>query len=222
MKIVLRIAGSILGSPPDFKVVERYTRAISELVSEEHPIAVVVGGGKTSRDYIGVAKKLGLPPTLQDAIGIQASRLNARLVAMKLGLKNSVPTSIEEMTRSLSKNSVAVMGGLKPGMTTDATAVLLAERWKADLIVKGSDQKGIYTSDPRLNKKAKKLDRISHARMQQILGGKHKPGMHSIVDPVAVKMLSKSRIRLVVLDGTKPRNVIAAVHGEMIGTLVSS
>jgi uridylate kinase len=57
--------------------------------------------------------------------------------------------------------------------------------------------------------------------MQQILGGKHKPGIHSIVDPVAVEHLMRSRVKLVVLDGSDPRGVLKAVRGEKVGTTVS-
>jgi uridylate kinase len=100
-------------------------------------------------------------------------------------------------------------------------AALIAEKWNADLLIKGSDQDGIYTADPKLNKKARKLDKISYERMEQILGGRHRPGIHSIVDPVAVEHLMKSRVKLVVLDGSEPRGVLKAVHGERVGTTVS-
>jgi uridylate kinase len=184
-------------------------------------MAVVVGGGQVSRKFIDSAKGLGLSPFQQDTIAIFATRLNARLVAMKLGGVSSVPTSIESVLLRLSRNRVAVMGGLRPGITTDTVAALIAEKWNADLLIKGSDQDGIYTADPNLNKKAKKLDKISYERLEQILGGKHKPGIHSIVDPVAVEHLMKSRVKLVVLDGSKPRGVLKAVRGEKVGTAVS-
>jgi len=221
MKAVLRIGGSVLGSPPSAKVVNAYAEVISDLNSEGHSIAVVVGGGQVSRDYIRSASEMGLSPYQQDTVAIHASRLNARLVAMKLGGVSSVPTSIDGMLQRLARNRVAVMGGLKPGITTDTVAASVAQKWRADILVKASDQNGIYTEDPRVNKKAKKLDRITYEKMRQILGGSHRPGIHSIVDPVAVDQLMESRVRLVVLNGADPRGVIKAVHGERIGTLVS-
>ncbi|MDG7015782.1 MAG: UMP kinase [Nitrososphaerota archaeon] len=220
MKIVLRIGGSVLGSPPNAELVEDYAAVLSTLTSEGHSLAVVVGGGQISRKFIESAKGLGLSPFQQDTIAIFASRLNARLVAMKFGGVSSVPTSIEAMLQRLARNRVAVMGGLKPGITTDTVAALLAERWNADMLIKGSDQEGIFTADPRVNRRAKKLDRISYEWMQQILGGKHRPGIHSIVDPVAVEQLMKSKVRLVVLNGAKPKGVVKAVHGERVGTTV--
>ena len=112
------------------------------------------------------------------------------------------------------------MGGLKPGITTDTVAAVVAQRWRADILVKASDQNGVYTEDPRTNKKAKKLDKITYERMKQILGGSHKPGIHSIVDPVAVDQLMESRVKLVVLNGADARSVVKAIHGEKIGTVV--
>ncbi len=221
MKAVLRIGGSILGSPPSAKIVNAYADIITDLNHEGHSIAVVVGGGQVSREYIRSAAEMGLSPYQQDTVAIHASRLNARLVAMKLGGVSSVPTSIDGMLQRLARNRVAVMGGLKPGITTDTVAAMVAQKWRADILVKASDQKGIYTDDPRTNKKAKKLDRISYEKMRQILGGSHRPGIHSIVDPVAVDHLVESRIRLVVLNGADARNVVKAVRGEKVGTVVS-
>ncbi len=221
MKIVLRIGGSILGSPPDPKVVEGYSKVVSELTGEGHTLAVIVGGGPLSRKYIESAKQVGLSSFHQDLIAIHTSRLNARLVAMKLGGVSSVPTSINSMLLRLSRNRVGVMGGLKPGITTDTVAALLAQKWGADLLIKCSDQRGIYTSDPKVNRRAKKLDSISYARMKEILGGRHTPGIHSIIDPVAVQHLAESRVKLIVLDGSDPRNVVKAIHGTKIGSTVS-
>lgn len=221
MKIVLRIGGSILGSPPNAEVVNRYSEIVSELTGEGHALAIIVGGGVLSRKYIESAKGVGLSSFHQDLIAIHTSRLNARLVAMKLGGVSSVPTSINSMLLRLSRNRVAVMGGLKPGITTDTVAAILAQKWGADFLIKGSNQKGIFTADPAKNRKAKKLDTISYARMKEILGGEHRPGIHSIVDPVAVDLLVQSNVKLIVLDGSDPRNVLKAVRGAKIGTLVS-
>ncbi|MDG7028768.1 MAG: UMP kinase [Nitrososphaerota archaeon] len=218
---MLRIGGSVLGDPPAAKIVNAYAEVISDLNFEGHSVAVVVGGGGVAREYIKSAAAMGLSPYQQDTVAIHASRLNARLVAMKLGGVSSVPTSIDGMLQRLARNRVAVMVGLKPGITTDTVAAIVAERWRADLMVKASDQSGIYTEDPRVNKKARKLDRITYEKMKEILGGSHRPGIHSIVDPVAVDRLTGSRIKLVVLNGADAKGVVRAAHGERIGTVVS-
>jgi uridylate kinase len=211
----------VLGAPPKPALVEGYARAISELTSHGDSVAVVVGGGPIARKYIESAKGVGLSSYQQDTIAIHASRLNARLIAMKLGGVSSIPTSIDGLLQRLARNRVAVMGGLRPGITTDTVAAMVAARWGAGLLIKGSDQDGIYTSDPRIDKRAKKLGKISHAKFKEILGGTYKPGIHSIVDPIAVERLVESKINLIVVDGTEPKNVLKAARGEEIGTLVS-
>ncbi len=210
-----------MGFPPDAMLLEGYADAVSQLTAEGNSVAVVVGGGTVSRKYIDSARRLGLSSYQQDTIAIHASRLNARLMAMKLGGVSSIPTSIEGLLQRLARNRVAVMGGLRPGITTDTVAALLAASWRADLLIKGSDQEGIYTSDPRINKRAKKLDKISHDELSEIIGGSHKPGIHSIIDPIAVERLLESRVKLIVLNGFEPKNVLKAARGTKIGTLVS-
>ncbi|HEY6283145.1 MAG TPA: UMP kinase [Nitrososphaerales archaeon] len=218
---MLRLGGSVLGSPPSAKVVNAYAGVISDVNYEGHSVAVVVGGGPISREYIKSAAQMGLSSYQQDTVAIHASRLNARLVAMKLGGVSSVPTSIDGMLQRLARNRVAVMGGLRPGITTDTVAAIVAQRWRADLLVKASDQNGIYTDDPRTNKRAKKLDKITYEKMKQILGGNHHPGIHRIVDPVAVDQLAESKVKLVVLNGADAKGVLKAIHGEKIGTVVN-
>ena len=220
MKLVLRIGGSILGAPPDPSVVSGYSEVILGLARGGHSVAVVVGGGDVARMYIDAAKKLGLSSREQDTIAIQASRVNARLVAMKLGSDGAIPTSIARALALLRGGKTMVMGGLKPGITTDTVATLLAEAWKSDLLVKASNQDGIYTADPRTDSSATLLRSVSYRRLGEILGGEHRPGIHSIVDPVAVEHLIRKRLRLVVLNGKDPKNVLRAVKGEDVGTTV--
>ena len=82
MKVVLRIGGSVHGSPPSAKVVNSYADVITDLNYEGHSVGVVVGGGQVAREYIKAASEMGLSPYQQDTVAIHASRLNARLVAM--------------------------------------------------------------------------------------------------------------------------------------------
>jgi uridylate kinase len=219
LKIVMRLGGSILGSPPDADVVRRYSDVVSRALKQKHKVVVVVGGGVTARQYIDAARGIGLPHDQQDSIAIQASRLNARLVGMALGV-DSVAITLRGAVSGVEKHRVTVMGGLKPGITTDTVAALVAEVWHSDLIIKASDQDGIYTADPRKHPDARLLPTVSYAMVVAILGGKHSPGIHSIVDPVAVERIAKKKLRLVVVKGDDPENVIRAINGEKVGTLV--
>jgi uridylate kinase len=220
-KVVLRIGGSVLGSPPKAKLLKSYAEVVAEVRKAGMSVGVVVGGGPLARSFIATAKELGLPREAQDMIAIEASRLNARLVGMKLGVKR-VSTTIQGMTIELEKNRFGVMGGLRPGITTDTVAAILGDAWHADLLVKASDQDGIYTADPRTDKEAKLLHSLSYQDMVKILGGSsHRPGIHSIVDPVAARFVAKHKLALVVTNGFFPSNVRKALLGERVGTLVS-
>ena len=120
------------------------------------------------------------------------------------------------------RRKIAVMGGLKPGITTDAVAALVAEHLSADLLVKGTDQEGVYNKDPRTNFDAIKLDRLTFEEFSKIFEGTvHKAGIHQIVDPEAIKVLKRHRVRLIVVNGFKPENILAAINGEKIGTVIS-
>jgi len=220
LKIVLRIGGSILGSPPDGGVMASYAAVVQKALKMRHSVAIVVGGGTVARQYIEAAQRMGLQPRDQDMVAIQASRLNARLVGMKLGFPD-VPTTVSSAIRRLVRDHVVVMGGLRPGITTDTVATLVAQAWRSDLMIKASNQEGIYTADPRVHKRAQLLPMVSYPMLVAILGGKHAPGIHSIIDPVAVEKIAKNRIKLVVVDGTNPDNVLAAIQGDVVGTIVS-
>ena len=219
MKIVLRIGGSILGSPPDGAVMARYAEVVEEALKQRHEIAIIVGGGSTARHYIEAAQKLGLPHSDQDLIAIQASRLNAKLFGMRLGFPE-VATTVSAAVKSVTKNHVVLMGGLRPGITTDTVATLVAEAWHSDLIIKASNQDGIYTADPLVHKRARMLPRVSYPELVAILGGKHAPGIHSIIDPVAVERIARYRIKLMVVNGNDPDNVLSAIQGNAEGTTV--
>ena len=220
MKIVLRIGGSVLGSPPKASVVAAYANSINRILKAGHSIAVITGGGGVAREYIETAKSLGLPRDAQDTVAIHTSRLNAKLIGYKLG-SPSVSATVDGMVSRLTKNRVAVMGGLRPGITTDTVAALVAEAWHADLIIKASDQDGIYTADPRRHKGARMLHTISFTQLAEILGGEHTPGIHSIVDPVATLRIAKHKMRLVVVNGSDPENILKVISGENVGTSVS-
>jgi uridylate kinase len=224
MRIVLRIGGSVVASPVNTELMSKYVEMVQTLKKQGHEIAVVVGGGSLAREFIAIAKKLGLDEHAQDEIAISVSRLFAQLFLEKLGEMGcrKVALTLDDAVECLSEGKIVLMGGLKPGITTDAVAALVAERVKADLLVKGTDQDGVYNKDPRKNADAVKLDRLSFDDLSNIFSeNKHKAGMHQIVDPEAVKVLKRGHMKLVVVNGFKPENILAAVKGEKIGSVVN-
>lgn len=224
MRIVLRIGGSVVASPINTKLMSKYVDVVKRLREQGHEIAVVVGGGSLAREFIGTARELGLNMQAQDEIAISVSRLFAQLFLKKLEKLNceKIAITLEDAANCLEDGKVAVMGGLKPGITTDAVAALVAEHIVADLVVKGTDQEGVYNKDPRSYADAVKLDRLSYNDLAQIFSeSKHRAGIHQIIDPEAVKILRRSSMKLVVVNGFKPENVLAALKGQEVGTTIS-
>ena len=224
MRVVIRIGGSVVASPINTELIGKYAELLKTLKLQGHEIAVVVGGGTLAREFISIAKNLELNEQAQDEIAISVSRVFAQLFTKKLGVLScgAVPVTVEEAVDCVCKGKIAVMGGLKPGMTTDSVAALIAECIEADLLVKGTDQDGVYDKDPRKHGDAVKLDRLSLDELAGVFSeSKHTAGIHQIIDPEAVKILKRRLMRLVVVNGFAPENILAAVNGESVGTVIA-
>ncbi len=223
MRIVLRIGGSVVASPVNTELLKKYSDIVRELKKQKHEIAVVVGGGSLAREFISIAKNLGLNMQTQDEIAISVSRLFAQLFLETLGNLGckKVALTLNDVAKCLNDGKIGVMGGLKPGITTDAVAALVAEHVNSELLIKGTDQRGIYTKDPMKYSDAIKLDYLSFDDLQSVFSeNQHKAGIHQIVDPEAVKILKRKRVKLVVVNGFNPNNILMAVKGQKVGTVV--
>jgi uridylate kinase len=224
MRIVIRVGGSVVGSPPDAKLLMQYADILKDLKLHGHEIVVIVGGGAFARDFIELAQEMELNEWDQDEVAISVSRIFAQLLDKRLGDAGcgTVATSIGDVTRCLKQWKIMVMGGLKPGMTTDAVAAIIAERIKADLLIKATDQDGIYDKDPKKHLDAKKLEKLEFGNLLKLFeSDKHKAGIHQILDPEAVKILQKSRTKTIIVNGFKSENLLRVVRGEKIGTIIS-
>ena len=224
MRLVIRIGGSVVASPVNTELMSKYAEIIKTVKQQGHEIAVVLGGGALAREFIGIASNLGLDTVGQDEIAISCSRLFAQLFLKKLGEAgcSKVALTLDEASVCLGEGKIVVMGGLKPGITTDAVATLVAERINAELLVKGTDQNGIYDKDPRKHRDAVKLDRLSVEDLAKVFEhNEHKAGIHQIIDPEAIKVLKRKHLKLVVVNGFVPENILAAIKGENVGTVIS-
>ena len=221
--MVIRIGGSVVASPPNPEIIGKYAHLLRELKKKDHELVVVVGGGSLARDFIKVAKAMSLSESNQDKIAINVSRLFAQLFAMKLGDVGleTVPTTVDEAAEGLKTRKIVAMGGIMPGMTTDAVAAMVAERIRAELLVKATDQEGIYTEDPKKHPAAEKISVLSFDNLVQLFEqNRHKAGIHQILDPEAVRILQKERTKTIVVNGFEPKNIMLAIRGERVGTAI--
>jgi uridylate kinase len=224
MRIVIRIGGSVIANPINTELLGKYADITKQIRAEGHEVAVILGGGALARQFIGYGKELGLDVAAQDEVAISCSRLFAQLFLKRLGSLacGKVATSLDEAEQCMRDGKILVMGGLMPGNTTDTVATLVAERVHADLVVKNSDQDGVYNKDPRKYSDAVKLDKLSFDELAKVFEqNEHKAGIHQIIDPEAVKVLRRSHIKTIVVSGFKPENMLSALKGENVGTVIS-
>ena len=99
---------------------------------------------------------------------------------------------------------------------------MVAERLDADLLVKGTDQEGVYTKDPRKFPDAVKLDKMTFDDLSKVLeNSEHKVGIHQVIDPMAIEVLKRKHMKVIVFNGFKPENLLLAAEGKNVGTLIS-
>lgn len=221
MRIVMRLGGSVIASPVNVDLISGYAEVVQTLRKQNHELVVIVGGGNLAREFIVIAKKLNLGEKDQDEVAISISRVFAQLFLKKVTKSkgNKIAITLKDVTKFLSEKKIIVMGGLKPGITTDTVAALVAQKINAQLIVKGTNQDGIYNKDPNKHHNAFKIDTLSFDELSEILQEtKHKAGIHQIVDPEAVKILKNKNIPLIIVNGFNPMNILDAIQGKKIGT----
>jgi uridylate kinase len=226
MRVTISLGGSvvapgILGTG----TIKKVAKVIKELKAEGNEVLVVVGGGKPAREYIKAAQELKASDSYCDEIGIEFTRLNARLLISALGnVASSKPLmTIGEAISEMFKDKIPVMGGTVPGHTTDTVAAMLADSSKSELLVFLTDVGGVYTDDPKLHPNTKKLDRISTEELLKIASkAKMKPGMCGVVDPLAASIIHRSKLKSIVLGSREmnklPEILKGAKHG---GTTIS-
>jgi len=184
---------------------------------------IVTGGGAVARHYIRAARDMDVPESLCDHLGILVSRLNARLLVDGMGeyAFPEVPTTIDELKHYFASGKIVAMGGMTPGHSTNAVAAIAAETIKADLLVNATDVDGVYTSDPSKDPNAKKLDEVTANQLIEILSRTDiKAGGYELMDPLALRIIQRSAIPTIIMNGRPPQNVLKALENQPIGTRV--
>lgn len=219
--MVLSLGGSVLvGDGFSAERIRSFGKIIEKL-SSDHMIFVVVGGGRIARSYINTARELGADETYCDYMGIEVTRLNAMLLALTIrSSPKMIPTDFKMAYELSLTHPVVVMGGTFPGHTTDATSALLAEFVSADIFLNATSVDGVYSEDPKLNRTAKKFDRLTFDEMVELVSSrKASAGASNVLDLLATKIIQRSKIRTVVFKGT-PENIERILSGEEIGTII--
>ena len=217
-RIVIKLSGKVFGMD-NTKLLKDYATFLVKVNKSCQPV-VVAGGGKIARHYITHARSSGADESTLDELGIEVSRLNAKLLIY--ALKNKAyphpPTNLQEVRHAVDSGLIVVSGGLHPGQSTNATAALIAEKIQASEFLNATDVDGIYDSDPNKNKNAKKFKRIDLKSLRRLLIHEDfVAGGYDLMDIVALKVIERSKIKTRVLKADI-KKLEKAIKGTPIGT----
>lgn len=227
-KVLLKISGEALAgknnSGIDFDTVYSICEPIKKCHDMGVEIGLVIGGGNFWRGR----SRGKMDRTRADSMGMLATVMNALGVAdilEQMGVPTSVLTSIsmpkiseyftkERAEYHFKKGKVIIFAGGtgNPFFSTDTAAVLRAAEIEADIVLKATMVDGVYDSDPKKNANAVKYDALSFSEvLNKNLG---------VVDSTAASLCKDNSIPLLVFSMEEPNNIVDAVLGKNIGTLV--
>ncbi|GAA3987765.1 UMP kinase [Thermobifida alba] len=229
-RVVLKLSGEAfagdeqLGISP--KVVGYIAQAIAEAVSKGIQVAVVIGGGNMFRG--AELSQDGMERSRADYMGMLGTVINCLALQdflERLGIETRVQTAIHmsqvaeayiprRAIRHLEKGRVVIFGaGLgAPFFSTDTAAAQRALEIGAQAVLKGTQVDGVYDSDPRKNPSAVRFDRLDY---NEVLTRGLK-----VMDATAVSLCMDNGLPIVVFDLMGQGNILRAVQGEKIGTIV--
>ena len=233
-RIIVKLSGEGLsnkakGLSIDPAIVEGIALQIKEMQKEGFEIGIIVGGGNFWRG--AAAEKNGIPRNRADYIGMLATIMNGlalqsgfELAGIKTAVQSAVKIDekvaqnyVNEKAISMLKSGTVVIfaGGTgRPYFTTDTAATLVASEISAKTILMGKNGvAGIYDSDPKVNKEAKKFSEISYDELLE-------KGL-TVMDSTAASMARDNNIELIVFDITKENAIVRAAKGEIEHTKVS-
>ena len=215
-RVAIKLSGSIFSEERNEGTIKRYAEMLTDISIDVQPI-VIAGGGKIARHYINLARCLGSDEASLDIMGIEVSRLNAKLLIVALGEQaySQVPKNLEEVTIAAESGKIVIVGGLHPGQSTNATSALIAEKVRASKFLNATDVDGIYDLDPNISRNAKLLNEITVSECMEILkNGSSMAGTYDLMDIVALKVIERSKIPTRVLrsDITNIRDAVIGIH----------
>lgn len=227
-RILLKLSGEVLageqGHGIDFNTVTKICTAVKKCSDLGVEIGLVVGGGNFWR-----GRSSGdMDRTRADHMGMLATVMNSLALAdalEQLGVPVRVQTAIamqqiaepyirNKATRHLEKGRVVIFGcGTgNPFFTTDTAAALRAAEIDADVIFKATNVDGIYDRDPNKFDDAVKFDTLTHMEILQ-------KGLN-VMDSTAASLCKDNHIQILVFNLEDPENIVRAVLGENVGTVV--
>lgn len=231
-RVLLKISGEALAGSKGYGIDAEILASVSKEILEVHQqgieLAIVVGGGNIHRGVAGATK--GMDRATSDYMGMIATLMNALALQdslERIGLFTRVMSAIDvrevsetyirrRAVRHLEKKRIVIFaaGTGNPYFTTDTAAALRANEIHADIILKATKVDGIFNKDPMLAPDAIKYDKITYLELLQ-------NGIN-VMDSAAVSLCMDNKKEIIVLNIFKSGNILKALQGEPVGTLVSA
>ena len=217
-RVVIKLSGRVFGMD-NVKVLKDYASFLVKISKICQPV-IVAGGGKIARHYITHARSSGADESTLDELGIEISRLNAKLLiyALKQKAYSHPPTTLQEVRHAVDSGLIVVTGGLHPGQSTNGTAALIAEKIKATEFLNATDVDGVYDKDPNKYKNAKKFKKMELKDLRKMLVHEDSvAGGYDLMDIVALKIIERSKIKTRILKSDL-KTLEKVIKGGSAGT----
>ena len=217
-RIVIKLSGRVFGMD-NVKVLKDYASFLVKISKICQPV-IVAGGGNIARHYISHARSSGADESTLDELGIEISRLNAKLLiyALKQKAYSHPPTTLQEVRHAVDSDLIVVTGGLHPGQSTNGTAALIAEKIKATEFLNATDVDGVYDKDPNKYKNAKKFKKMELKDLRKMLVHEDSvAGGYDLMDIVALKIIERSKIKTRILKADL-KTLEKVIKGGSAGT----
>ena len=229
-RVLIKLSGEALAAGIDdgilnYEIVGKICEAVKNCTEMGVQVALVVGAGNIWRGRQGEkmdrtrADHMGMLATTINALALQDSLLqygvDCRVMTAIAMHEVAEPYIRNRAVHHLEKGSVVIFGcGIgSPFFSTDTAAVLRAAEIGADVVMMAKNIDGVYTADPRKDPTAKKLDEISYS---DILSKDLK-----VIDSTAASFGKENHIPLHLFGIDDPQNIVRAIMGEKIGTVVT-
>lgn len=219
--IIISLGGSLV-VPKEINTV--FLKAFKKTVSRylnRYRFFIIIGGGKVCRNYQNALLEFGADNRDRDLIGIDVSRLNARIVKQAFG-ELAFSEIITNPTRKINTRKDIVVGaGWKPGWSTDYCSVILAKNLGIKNIINLSDIDYVYDKDPDKFKNAKPLKELNWKAFRKIVGNKWSPGLSMPFDPRASRDAEILKIKVIMLNGKKLERLENFLNNKpFVGTVI--
>ncbi len=201
--MVISLGGSlIVPDKIDFELLKKF-RDVLRRNYAKWKFVVVCGGGSIARKYISALKEEKADEREISTAGIRATRMNALFVIQLFGKEanGNLPKDMKDVGDYLAKNNVVVCGALRyaEDETSDGTAAKLANYFQSDFI-NLTNVKGLYSEDPRKNKNAKFIKKISWKDFEKKAKSlKFSAGQHFVLDQQASIVIRKDKIKTYII-----------------------